>query len=126
VAALQSNKLRIVWRIARVVLIAYGLLLILMMLFEESLLYHASKFPEGDWHPMGLAFDDAWFKAADGTQLHGWFIPCQSPRAAALFAHGNAGNVSDRADLLRELHHLGGDGPSVRLSRLRTQFRVAQ
>jgi fermentation-respiration switch protein FrsA (DUF1100 family) len=107
VAALQSNKLRIVWRIARVVLIAYGLLLILMMLFEDSLLYHASKFPEGDWHPMGLAFDDAWFKSADGTQLHGCFIPCQSPRAVALFAHGNAGNVSDRADLLRELHHLG-------------------
>ena len=104
---MRSINVRLIWRVARIFLIVYGLLLILMLLFENSLLYRTSKFPEGDWEPKGLAYEDAWFKAADGTQLHGWFAPCDSPRAVALFAHGNAGNVTDRADFLREMHRLG-------------------
>ena len=104
---MRSINVRLIWRVARIFLIAYGLLLILMLLFENSLLYHTSKFPEGDWEPKELAFEDAWFKAADGTQLHGWFVPCESPRAVALFAHGNAGNVTDRVDFLHEMHRLG-------------------
>ena len=73
---------------------------------EESLLYFPSKFPAGNWSPAGLRFEDVWFKAADGTQLHGWFVPCDKPRAVALFAHGNGGNLSNRADILRDLHRL--------------------
>ena len=36
--------------------------------------------------------------------LHGWFVPCERPRAVVLFAHGNGGNLSHRADLLRAFH----------------------
>ncbi|HEY2761113.1 MAG TPA: alpha/beta hydrolase [Pirellulales bacterium] len=88
-------------------LIAYLLIVLLMMFFEESLLFFPAKYPDGDWNPPGLAFEDAWFDAADGTHLHGWFVPCEHPRAVALFAHGNAGNLSHRADLLEKLHQMG-------------------
>jgi dipeptidyl aminopeptidase/acylaminoacyl peptidase len=49
-----------------------------------------------------------WFRSADGTRLHGWFIPAQGDTAAAprggderaptiLHVHGNAGNVMSHA-----------------------------
>jgi uncharacterized protein len=71
---------------------------------ERSLLFFPAKFPEGDWQPPGLVFEDARFTAPDGVGLHGWFVPCERPRAVVLFAHGNGGNLSHRADLLRALH----------------------
>jgi uncharacterized protein len=96
-----------VWRIARAALIVYLLILVAMMFMEESLLYFPSKYPDGYWSPPGLAFEDAWFDAADGTHLHGWFVPHDRPRAVILFSHGNAGNISHRADLFEQLHRLG-------------------
>jgi hypothetical protein len=88
-------------------LIVYSLVVVMMMLREETFLYFPVKYPEGDWNPPGLVFEDAWFDAADGTHLHGWFVPCEHARAVALFAHGNAGNLSHRAELLADLHRLG-------------------
>lgn len=79
--------------------------LVIVRLMENSLIYFPAKYPVGDWQPAGLKFDDAWFQAADGTRLHGWYVPAESPRAVALFAHGNAGNLSHRVDTLRRFQH---------------------
>jgi fermentation-respiration switch protein FrsA (DUF1100 family) len=70
---------------------------------DESLLFHPSRFPDGDWKPKGLNFEDAWFRAKDGTRLHGWYCPCDKPRAILLFAHGNAGNLSHRSSRMQYL-----------------------
>jgi hypothetical protein len=79
-----------------------------MMFFERSLVYFPTRYPDGDWKPVGLKFEDANFQAADGTKLHGWFVAHDHPRAVLLLAHGNGGNVTNRADLLEILHdHLG-------------------
>jgi uncharacterized protein len=67
---------------------------------DELLLFYPSKYPDGDWKPKGLNFEEAWFKAEDGTHLHGWYCPCDKPRAVLLFAHGNAGNLSQRSGLM--------------------------
>ncbi len=61
---------------------------------DEQVLFFPSKFPAGDWPPKGLDFEDVWFSADDGTRLHGWFCPCDAPRAAVLYCHGNGGNVA--------------------------------
>ncbi len=78
----------------------------MMMLFEESLIFMPSKYPEGNWKPPGLALEDAWFEA-DGHKLHGWFVAAENPRATVLIAHGNAGNVTHRAELLRHFRAMG-------------------
>ncbi len=70
---------------------------------DEMLLFHPSRYPQGDWSPRGLRYEDVWFNAADGTRLHGWYCPAAKPRAVVLFAHGTAGNLSHRAALLRTL-----------------------
>jgi fermentation-respiration switch protein FrsA (DUF1100 family) len=68
---------------------------------DELLLFFPSKYPDGDWEPKGLSYEDVWFKAADGVKVHGWYCPCDSPRAVVLYAHGNAGNLSHRAAVMR-------------------------
>ena len=72
--------------------------------FEKSLVFFPSRFPQGNWHPADLQFEDAWFAAVDGTRLHGWYLPQPSPRAVVLYCHGNAGNVAEWADAGRVLH----------------------
>ncbi len=98
----------VVRRVARVVLVAYLIILLVMMWFEESLIFVPSSSPDDDWHPRGLQIEDAWFEAADGVRLHGWYVPHEHPRAVVLFAHGNAGNVTYRADILRALNRRVG------------------
>jgi fermentation-respiration switch protein FrsA (DUF1100 family) len=82
------------------------LVLALMMFFEESLIFMPSKYPAGNWNPPGLAVEDAWFES-DGLKLHGWYVDVPQPRAVVLIAHGNAGNVTNRYDLLRQFQALG-------------------
>lgn len=65
---------------------------------EDLFFFYPSK--DGDWAPEGLDFKDVEFKSEDGTALHGWYCPCENPRAIILIAHGNAGNVSSRAEWL--------------------------
>ena len=51
---------------------------------------------------VGLHYEDAWFTAANGAQLHGWFIPAAGGESAdtLVWFHGNAGNIGDRTDNL--------------------------
>jgi len=70
---------------------------------DELLLFFPTKYPDGDWQPSGLAFEDAWFTAKDGTKLHGWYCPVENPRAVVLYAHGNAGNLSHRSERMKYL-----------------------
>ena len=70
---------------------------------DELLLFFPSKYPAGNWTPEDLRFDDVWFSAEDKTRLHGWYCPCDNPRATILIAHGNAGHVASRAPWLKYL-----------------------
>lgn len=92
------------WGVLRQSLAGYLFILLALMIFEESLIFFPSRYPEGNWEPLGLKFEDAWFRAPDGTQLHGWYVPQDRPLAVVLFCHGNGGNVSHRDDALRQLN----------------------
>jgi fermentation-respiration switch protein FrsA (DUF1100 family) len=56
---------------------------------------------------VGLAYEEVRFAAADGTALHGWFLPGDAGRPLVVFCHGNAGNISHRLESLDLLHGLG-------------------
>lgn len=81
---------------------------VLIMWLENSFIFFPSPYPEGDWSPWGLAIEEALFEAADGTKLHGWYLEHPAPRAVVLFCHGNAGNITHRADILEKLHAITG------------------
>lgn len=92
------------WRIVKTLLLVYLLIVVAAMFLENKLLYFPHVYPSGNWQPAGLKFEDAWFSSADGTSLHGWYVPCRNAKAAVLFCHGNGANMTWRADTLKALH----------------------
>jgi fermentation-respiration switch protein FrsA (DUF1100 family) len=59
---------------------------------------------------VGLDYEELRFPAADGTRLHGWWVPGDPDAPCVLVFHGSRGNVSDRIDILRLLHDRLGLG----------------
>jgi len=78
--------------------VTYLLLVGCAMVFEEHLIFVPSRYPIGDWHPVGLQCEDVAFETQDGVRLHGWYCPVPRPRCVFLMAHGNAGNITHRVD----------------------------
>lgn len=69
--------------------------------------YFPMKYPEGDWEEREkVGAEDVWM-ASDGARLHGWWKQTEGARAAVLFLHGNAGNVSHRATAIEDLAAAG-------------------
>jgi pimeloyl-ACP methyl ester carboxylesterase len=57
-----------------------------------------------------LGFAELAFAAADGTRLHGWWVPARAPLIGhVLLCHGNAGNAGDRVPQLELLSAAGFD-----------------
>src|SRR6185503_518862 len=72
-----------------------------------------------------LAFEDIAFKAADGIELKGWWVPAESPRGTVVLVHGlNRSRIemvkkvpflhqAGRNALLFDLRHHGQSGGDV-------------
>jgi len=119
----RSNSL--FWRIARIMLMVCIVTLILIMAFEDNLIYFPAKYPEGVWTvretciregEMFPRVEDCHFATSDGVMLHGWYctpLRCEGgtgvPVGAdmvVLWFHGNAGNISHRYDMIRAMMEL--------------------
>lgn len=91
---------------------AYGLMLLLVFLFQPRLLFlpnlpgRALTATPAD---IGLRHEAVELTTEDGQTLHGWWLPRENSRATLLFFHGNAGNISHRLDSLEIFHGLGLD-----------------
>lgn len=75
---------------------------------DELLALFPARFPVGDWQPAETVFEDCWFAADDGIRLHAWYLRHPEPRAVVLHIHGNAGNLSYRANIASQLHQRCG------------------
>jgi fermentation-respiration switch protein FrsA (DUF1100 family) len=105
---------RILARLLLYPILAYALILVLLLVFETSLVYPGSKYPRGDWSPRRFAFEEIEFQASDSTHLVGWFLPRPTPVSdqdshlseTILLCHGNAENVAQASaymgDKMRE------------------------
>jgi len=94
-------------RLVLVILLALFLIVLLVRWFERQMVFFPSKYPAGFNEvetAARLNIAEAWFSAADGVKLHGWFVPHAAPIATLLMCHGNAGNVSNRYEWLEMLH----------------------
>jgi fermentation-respiration switch protein FrsA (DUF1100 family) len=109
-------------RVARIMILLCGGLILIIMALEDSFIYFPSKYPEGFWDVESISaregelvpkIEDCAFTATDGTRLHGWYCaphrktgdglePVRS-RMVLLWFHGNAGNISHRYEMIRML-----------------------
>ena len=79
-----------------------------MSLLDQFFVYHPDPWKDQDWKARsGLPLEDVWFTAADGTKLFGWYVENRATAAMILWCHGNAGNIINRLENLRELYRLG-------------------
>lgn len=75
---------------------------------DRRFLYFPNTWQENDWANLwDLPLEDVWFQAEDGTQLHGWFVGAKNSKAVLLWCHGNAGNITDRLENVKQLHDRG-------------------
>jgi fermentation-respiration switch protein FrsA (DUF1100 family) len=90
----------------------FVIIILLMALFERSLIFFPTRYPTGLWDTEAVArgsgceIEECFFDSADGVRLHSWW--CRRTEGGLndpvlLFFHGNAGNLSDRADLVINL-----------------------
>jgi uncharacterized protein len=70
-----------------------------LLSLEQRIVFRPVTYPKGNW-ALDPGVEDAWFQSFDGTELHGWYAAAQQPRAVVLFAHGNAGNITDPRPIL--------------------------
>ena len=88
-----ARRLRSLSRIALIFLALTGIAWVTGCM--ERLFYYpeAGPTPAPAEHP---GAESVWFESADGTRLHGWFIPARSGDGApsVLHVHGNAGNIT--------------------------------
>ena len=74
---------------------------------EQMFLYFPDRELVSTPAAMRLEYEDVFFSAADGTRLHGWYLPGEPGEPVLVFCHGNAGNISHRVDNLQRLRQLG-------------------
>ncbi len=68
-------------------------------LLENFLLYHPYREIEVTPKTYRLAYEDVSFNAEDGVRLQGWYVAPKDPDGPVLlWTHGNAGNLSHRAE----------------------------
>lgn len=96
------------FQIISVIILALIVYAALLVRFENSIIFHPSAYPSGDWEPSryGLSAEDIHFNAEDGVKLHGWFFASNHAKATLLWFHGNAGNISHRLDNIQRLQSL--------------------
>ena len=90
-------------RIATVIASGYVAILATLAFNETSLVYPGSKYPGGDWDPVGFDHEQVEFRSKDNTKLVGWYLrkpimlPNSGPDRTVLVCHGNAENVAQSA-----------------------------
>ena len=119
----RSNGL--LWRTARIMLMVSIVTLVLLMAFEDKLIYFPTRYPDGWWTVSETcaregeilpSVEDCHFTTSDAVLLHGWYctplrceggtgVPVQA-ETVLLWFHGNAGNISYRYDMMRAMMEL--------------------
>lgn len=87
------------------VLIFLSFLIIYFGFYEKWGIYYPSKNITYTPKDIGLLYEDVFLKTADQVRLNAWFIPAQST-LTVLFLHGNAGNLSNRLEIIKLLNKL--------------------
>ena len=80
-----------------------------MLILDRMMIYFPQRVIEATPDSVGLAYEEVYLTASDGTRIHGWHITGRS-NVTLLWFHGNAGNISHRLDNILMLNRRLGVG----------------
>ena len=103
------KKRGLLYRLVRIVVLAYLGAAIVLLFLQSRLMYHPVRELETTPGQSGLEFEDVFLTTSDGVKLHGWYVPAPNRKGVFLFFHGNAGNISHRVDSIGIFHRIGYD-----------------
>lgn len=87
---------------------AYALVAGFLWLAQPQLLFQPATAILRTPAQAGLDHEPVRVRTDDGVTLAGWYLPAEDPRApVVLFLHGNAGNIGDRIESLRQFRDAG-------------------
>jgi fermentation-respiration switch protein FrsA (DUF1100 family) len=101
--------LRIAARAARIALVVVLIGTLLLMAFQDRLLYHPTAELWTTPASAGLPFTEVTLATDDGVRLHAWHVRAPAARALVVVCHGNAGNVADRVPMAEAFARAGLD-----------------
>ncbi|MCM8532438.1 MAG: alpha/beta hydrolase [Lentisphaeraceae bacterium] len=78
----------------------YGLILLMFVCFQDSLLYQPERAISRVPVQSGHSFMNIVLKAKDGNKLNAWYIPSHQNNGTVLFCRGNKGNMSNDHDVI--------------------------
>jgi fermentation-respiration switch protein FrsA (DUF1100 family) len=89
--------------------VAVFIWIVIAMIFEEQFIFFPSKYPSGIYEDAKYIprLRDCWITTEDSVRIHGWFAPAENALATLVMAHGNAGNISHRIPIIRQLQSTG-------------------
>lgn len=87
----------------KVLATSYAVLLLLLILFEPTLLFPAPQSDLGEWNSARFGATECYVPSQDGAQVHVWMLAHPAPRGTILFAHGNAQHLGTLGETLNDL-----------------------
>jgi fermentation-respiration switch protein FrsA (DUF1100 family) len=88
------------------VVVIYAGFLLLLYIFQNSFIFFPSQAVDVTPGHYSFQYEDHFFQAEDGVNLHGWWIPHPEASATVILSHGNAGNISHRISLIQMMYGL--------------------
>jgi fermentation-respiration switch protein FrsA (DUF1100 family) len=93
------------WRIIRITLLSYLGILLVLLFFENWLVYPLSTAADFWQQPPSADWEDLYLEIEGGTKIHTWWCPGPAPvNGVLLYCHGNGGNLSHRARTIQGIH----------------------
>lgn len=108
---LQRPWVRRCLRLVRFLALAYGAIVVALVMLENQLLFRPTPASRGWWPPQPerLTVQELNLITNDGRRVHAWWCPREGAAGAVLYCHGNAGNLSYRQALVRDWHDQFGE-----------------
>lgn len=88
-------------------LLAYAGVCLSFYLRQDGIVFKPSRAMVVTPARHGLAFEDVWLTAADGTRVHAWYVAGAPGGREVLLLHGNGGNISHYLRTVLALHRQG-------------------
>jgi fermentation-respiration switch protein FrsA (DUF1100 family) len=80
------------------------------LFLRKTGMFFPDVYPTGRWETGAFAVqpEEHWFDTADDVRLHAWFFRAADAHAPVMiWCHGNAGNLTDRAEMAAEFARRG-------------------
>jgi uncharacterized protein len=97
-------------RVLTFVLVLLAAIYLFSLYLRRTGMFFPDVYPLGRWETTAWLVppSEHYFKTTDGVKLHAWYFRAANPEAPVIvWCHGNAGNLTDRADMGSEFAKRG-------------------